>query len=65
MCIRDRYWDMYARGIMVGLTRGVNKKHICRAVLESITYQMTDLLEDVYKRQVLHIPTHQDLMIKI
>ena len=30
---------------MVGLTRGVNKKHICRAVLESITYQMTDLLE--------------------
>lgn len=39
------YWDMYARGIMIGLTRGVNKKHICRAVLESITYQMTDLLE--------------------
>ena len=39
------YWDMYARGCMVGLTRGVNKKHICRAVLESITYQMTDLLE--------------------
>ena len=39
------YWDMYARGCMVGLTRGTNKKHICRAVLESITYQMTDLLE--------------------
>ncbi len=39
------YWDMYARGCMVGLTRGVNKKHLCRAVLESITYQMTDLLE--------------------
>ena len=39
------YWDMYARGIMIGLTRGVNKKHVCRAVLESITYQMTDLLE--------------------
>ena len=39
------YWDMYARGTMVGLTRGVNKRHICRAVLESITYQMTDLLE--------------------
>lgn len=43
------YWDMYARGIMVGLTRGVNKKHICRAVLESITYQMTDLLEAMMK----------------
>ena len=39
------YWDMYARGIMVGLTRSINKKHICRAVLECITYQMTDLLE--------------------
>ena len=32
------YWDMYARGIMVGLTRSINKKHICRAVLECITY---------------------------
>ncbi len=39
------YWDMYARGCMIGLTRGVNKNHICRAVLESITFQMTDLLE--------------------
>ena len=38
-------WDMYARGIMVGITRSINKKHVCRAVLESITYQMTDLLE--------------------
>ncbi|MBQ3904214.1 MAG: glycerol kinase GlpK [Eubacterium sp.] len=39
------YWDMYARGIMVGITRSINKRHVCRAVLESITYQMTDLLE--------------------
>lgn len=39
------YWDMYARGCIVGLTRGVNRKHIARAVLESITFQMTDLLE--------------------
>ena len=39
------YWDMYARGCIVGLTRGVNRAHIARAVLESITYQMTDLLE--------------------
>ena len=36
---------MYARGCIVGLTRGVNRAHIARAVLESITYQMTDLLE--------------------
>ncbi len=39
------YWDMYARACIVGMTRGTNKKHICRAVLESIAYQMTDLLE--------------------
>ena len=39
------YWDMYARGCIVGLTRGVNRAHIARAVLEAICYQMTDLLE--------------------
>ena len=39
------YWDMYARGTMVGMTRGVNRAHIARSVLEAITYQMTDLLE--------------------
>ena len=43
------YWDMYARGCMIGLTRAINKKHICRAVLESITFQMTDLLEAMMK----------------
>jgi len=37
------YWDMYARGCIVGLTRGVNRAHIARAVLESITYQVADL----------------------
>lgn len=39
------YWDMYARGCLVGLTRGVNRAHIARSVLEAIAYQMTDLLE--------------------
>lgn len=39
------YWDMYARGAIVGLTRGVQAEHICRSVLEAICYQMTDLLE--------------------
>jgi len=38
------YWDMYARGCIVGLTRGVNNAHICRAVLESISFQVVDLL---------------------
>ena len=39
------YWDMYARGSISGLTRGSNRAHICRAVLESIAYQVKDLLD--------------------
>ena len=38
------YWDMYARGCMVGLTRGFNRAHFARAVLESITFQVMDLM---------------------
>ena len=38
------YWDMYARGCIVGITRGTTKAHIARAVLESIAYQVTDLM---------------------
>ena len=38
------YWDQYARGAIVGLTRGCDKKHIARAALESIAYQNADLL---------------------
>ncbi len=43
------YWDMYARGCIVGLTRGTNRAHFARAVLESITYQVTDLIEAMSK----------------
>ncbi|NLX62420.1 MAG: glycerol kinase GlpK [Tissierellia bacterium] len=39
------YWDMDARGVIVGLTRGANKNHIIRAALESIAYQTRDVLE--------------------
>ena len=39
------YWDQYARGTIVGLTRGVNKNHIVRATLDSIAYQVNDVLE--------------------
>ncbi|MCK5780540.1 MAG: glycerol kinase GlpK [Psychrilyobacter sp.] len=39
------YWDMYARGCIVGLTRGANRNHIIRATLESIAYQSKDLIE--------------------
>lgn len=38
------YWDPYARGTIVGLTRGVNKNHIVRATLDSIAYQVNDVL---------------------
>ncbi len=38
------YWDPYARGTIVGLTRGVNRNHIVRAVLESLAYQVGDVL---------------------
>ncbi|MEA4815691.1 MAG: glycerol kinase GlpK [Lachnospiraceae bacterium] len=38
------YWDQYARGIITGLTRGVNKYHIVRAALESIAYQTNDVI---------------------
>lgn len=38
------HWDQYARGTIVGITRGVNKYHIIRATLESIAYQVNDVL---------------------
>lgn len=38
------YWDAYARGAVLGLTRGVNKYHIIRATLDSIAYQTNDVL---------------------
>lgn len=38
------YWDMYSRGIIVGLTRGTGRAHIVRAALESIAYQSADLV---------------------
>jgi len=39
------YWDPYARGTIVGITRGTNKYHIIRAALESIAYQTADVLQ--------------------
>ena len=38
------HWDQYARGTIVGLTRGVNKYHIIRATLDSIAYQVNDVI---------------------
>lgn len=39
------HWDMYARGAILGLTRGSSKAHLARAVLEGIAYQVKDLLD--------------------
>lgn len=49
------YWDMYARGTIVGLTRGVKKAHLCRAALEGIAYEVCDVLaamENASKTQI-------------
>ena len=39
------YWDQYARGAIVGITRGFNREHLVRGVLESIAYQVSDILQ--------------------
>ena len=54
------YWDMYARGALLGLTRGTTKAHIARAALEGIAYQVTDLMNAMRKDSgreisVLHV----------
>ena len=49
------YWDPYARGVIVGLTRGVNKYHIVRATLESIAYQTADILRAMDKDSGIHL----------
>jgi len=43
------YWDMYARGCIVGITRGTKRSHIIRAAQESIAYQVMDLLRAMEK----------------
>ena len=43
------YWDQYARGAILGLTRGVNRNHVVRATLESLAYQTADVLDAMKK----------------
>jgi len=43
------YWDMYARGAILGLTQGVTDKHIVRSTLESLAYQTMDVLKAMEK----------------
>ncbi len=50
------YWDMYARGTILGLTRATTKSHIARATLEAIAYQTRDVVEAMGSEATLRIP---------
>jgi glycerol kinase len=50
------YWDMYARGTIVGLTRGTTREHLVRATLEAIAYQARDVVEAMGAEADLQIP---------
>jgi len=41
------YWDMYARGLLIGLTRGTNRAHVVRAALEAMAYQTCDVVNSM------------------
>ena len=49
------HWDAYARGAIVGITRGVNKYHIIRATLDSIAYQTNDVLSAMELDSGIHL----------
>ena len=49
------YWDMYARGALLGLTRGAKREHIVRAVLEAIAYQTKDVLYAMEKDSKINL----------
>ena len=50
------YWNSYTRGTIVGLTRGVNKAHICRAALDAIAFQVKDEIECMKDDAQIDIP---------
>lgn len=50
------YWDMYARGTIIGLTRGSSKGHLARAALEAIAFQVREVIEAMEKDTGLQIP---------
>ena len=49
------YWDMYARGTIIGITRGTNRNHIVRATTESIAYQSKDLIHAMQNDSTIEI----------
>ena len=53
------YWDQYARGSIVGLTRGTSREHLVRATVESLAYQVGDLIEAMEQDSGIHLKTLQ------
>lgn len=51
------YWDQYARGAIFGITRGTTNAHIARAILESIAFQVTDLVKAMQNDSDIHLST--------
>lgn len=51
------YWDMYARGAILGLTRGTRKEHLIRATIESLAYQTYDVLQAMEEDSGLQLKT--------
>lgn len=51
------YWDMYARGLIIGISRGTQRQHIVRATLESIAYQTMDILDTMQRDATLPFKT--------
>ncbi len=49
------YWDMYARGAIFGLTRGTKREHIVRATVESIAYQVKDIVNTMYEESNIDV----------
>ena len=49
------YWNQYARGTVVGLTRGCTKEHFIRAALEAIAYQTADVLKAMEQDSGIHL----------
>ncbi len=50
------YWDMYARGALLGVTRGTKRAHLCRAVLESIALESYDLVKTMERESGVCMP---------
>lgn len=51
------YWDSYARGLIIGITRGTKRAHLVRATLEGIVYSMKDFIETMRKDSGVNIQT--------